>query len=168
MGVAARGRQCAPCEGWGCIIGLSLPWPYVGGAFDKPKTLEELAERVQLNFDAMSNKLPNINLDTVSVFGPAVGLRVVAGAVDSAGAGSGSGFTASKTGTGDYAIAFTSGLFLSAPYVVAMTDGTSGPYAAKYKNSGAPSAGSVDIQTFDTTTGTFTDCGFYFVAIGAR
>lgn len=37
---------------------LPLPWPYVGGAFDKPKSLEDLAERVQTNFERLARQFP--------------------------------------------------------------------------------------------------------------
>lgn len=35
-----------------------MPWPFVGGLFDKPQTLDELAEKVQLNFDALAKQFP--------------------------------------------------------------------------------------------------------------
>lgn len=39
-------------------MALNLPWPYVGGVFGKPGTLDELADRVQQNFEAIANQFP--------------------------------------------------------------------------------------------------------------
>lgn len=37
---------------------LALPWPYVGGLFDRPKDVNELADRSQQNFEALANQFP--------------------------------------------------------------------------------------------------------------
>lgn len=37
---------------------LPLPHPYLGGAFEKPKSLEELAEMVQKNLDFIAQQFP--------------------------------------------------------------------------------------------------------------
>lgn len=138
----------------------------MGGTFDKPKTLEELADKVQQNFDSLARSLPNTDLSQAGVLGT-VGLRVVAGYVDATGAGTGSGFTSAKIGTGTYSLTFPSGTFTARPAVVAMS-GHGGAATGVKGYSGTPSATYVDLVVFDAATGAAADNDFYFVAIGAR
>lgn len=44
-----------------------MPWPSVGGLYDKPKSLDELAEKVQQNFDALSQQFPVATNNTARV-----------------------------------------------------------------------------------------------------
>lgn len=39
-------------------MALALPWPYVGGLWDRPKDLNDLADKVQQNFDALGQQFP--------------------------------------------------------------------------------------------------------------
>ena len=147
-----------------------MPWPIVGGLYDKPKTLEELAEKVQLNFDALAGSLPDVALSNAAVIGPGGNaLRVVAGEIASnASIVTGSGFTCTKPATGKYEVTFTTGLFTAAPVVVAMVSDIAAGYAAKEFAGTTSSATLFTVATFDSATATAQDAGFYFVAIGAR
>lgn len=146
-----------------------MPWPYVGGAFEKPKTLEELADKVQQNLDALANALPNVALSGALVGPGGSALRVVAGEVASdASTITGSGFTCSKPATGKYEITFTTGLFSAAPVVVAMVSDIAAGYVAKEWTGTTSSATLFTVATFDPATTLAADAGFYFVAVGAR
>jgi hypothetical protein len=95
------------------------------------------------------------------------GNRIVAGFVTSAGAASGQGvgFTASRAAAGDYTLTWDEE-FESVPLVVAMCGNTSGSFGIKQYSGVSATTSDIRLETRDTTTGTRTDCSFFFIAIG--
>lgn len=95
-------------------------------------------------------------------------LKVIRGAINTAGSGSitsGVGFTIARNGAGDVTITFTAA-FATAPTVTATP--LSGGVAPICALSGAPGTGSARVLVLNAATNTGVDDTFHFTAIGPR
>lgn len=96
-------------------------------------------------------------------------LKVIRGIIDTTGSGSiveGSGFTISRTGTGQVTVTFSAS-FSDVPAIVLSPGESAGGIGAKLATS-APTASAFQMVVFATTTAGAVDSLFHFIAIGPR
>lgn len=109
-----------------------------------------------------------VEADGSPAFAVAVGeetFRIVRGSILGNGTTDvGSGFTSAKTDTGDYSVTFDIGYPFSPAVVVTPHTNTNNPFFAKLSFT---ATGSFGVNIYDSS-GTSTDLGFDFIAIGPR
>jgi hypothetical protein len=140
---------------------LPEPWIELQERDARPLDVQvrDVLAKIQRNFQDIQLQAPApVSAD---------GRRLVVGAVDGA-AGTvlqGAGFTSSRTGAGAYTLTFAPA-FGAAPVVVVSAGGDAGDLTAKQEDSSTPTASEFKVKTFDTSSGTQTDAGFFFIAAG--